>query len=187
MTVLVDGAVWRWRDRRWAHLVSDESHEELHEFARRLGKRRLGFQGDHYDVDAADRTRALAEGAESVDGRELVRRLRAAGLRHRGAKPRWSELARWEAGQPTSDDDLRRAVVALGRPGDRLVRAFDAFAHLGERAAVGLYVDVDHVVALLDLPPGDVVTAAPVLDVDLLVVGGRRVDESSSIELFVRR
>ena len=47
MTVLVDAAVWEWRGARWAHLVSDESYDELHEFAQLLGKRRLGFQGDH--------------------------------------------------------------------------------------------------------------------------------------------
>ena len=50
MTVLVDAAVWKWQGARWAHLVSDESFDELHEFAQRIGKRRLGFQGDHYDV-----------------------------------------------------------------------------------------------------------------------------------------
>ena len=29
MTVLVDAAVWEWRGARWAHLVSDESYDEL--------------------------------------------------------------------------------------------------------------------------------------------------------------
>lgn len=37
MAVLVDSAIWPWRGRLWAHLVSDESHEELHAFAERLG------------------------------------------------------------------------------------------------------------------------------------------------------
>ena len=35
LTVLVDPAIWPWRDRRWSHLVSDESYEELHAFAER--------------------------------------------------------------------------------------------------------------------------------------------------------
>ena len=83
MTVLVDRAVWPWRGRRWAHLVSDTSYDELHAFADRLGLRREWFQGDHYDVPAHVRERALALGAEPVDARELVRRLRAAGLRVR--------------------------------------------------------------------------------------------------------
>jgi hypothetical protein len=81
VTVLVDEARWSWRDRRWAHLVSDLSLTELHDFADRLGLRRVAFQGDHYDVDALHRERALVLGAEPVPARELVRRLRAAGLR----------------------------------------------------------------------------------------------------------
>ena len=48
MAVLVDEAVWPWRGARWAHLVSDDSVDELHAFARRLGLRRMAFQGDHY-------------------------------------------------------------------------------------------------------------------------------------------
>ncbi|MFQ5558579.1 MAG: DUF4031 domain-containing protein, partial [Acidimicrobiales bacterium] len=43
MTVLVDEARWLWRGRCWAHLVSDTSHDELHELARLIGKRRIGF------------------------------------------------------------------------------------------------------------------------------------------------
>jgi hypothetical protein len=81
VTVLVDQAVWPWRGRRWAHLVSDHSYEELHAFAERLGVPRRAFQGDHYDLPADDRERAVELGAQPVDARELVRRLRAAGLR----------------------------------------------------------------------------------------------------------
>jgi hypothetical protein len=81
VTILVDKAVWPWRGRRWAHLVSDHSYEELHEFAGRLGLRREWFQGDHYDISAPVRSRALDLGAEAVDARELVARLRGAGLR----------------------------------------------------------------------------------------------------------
>ena len=96
VTVLVDEAVWPWRGARWAHLVSDESVAELHAFAERLGLRRMAFQGDHYDVPADVRERALALGAEAVRGRDLVRRLRTAGLRlGRGERPgRWAEVWR---------------------------------------------------------------------------------------------
>ena len=83
MTILVDPAVWPWRGHTWAHLVSDESYDELHAFAERLGIPRRGFQGDHYDVPAHVREQAIALGAVPVDSRELVRRLRAAGLRRR--------------------------------------------------------------------------------------------------------
>ncbi|MGH9069482.1 MAG: DUF4031 domain-containing protein [Acidimicrobiales bacterium] len=79
----MDQAIWPWRGRRWAHLVSDESYEELHRFAARLGLPRAAFQGDHYDVHAALRARAMKLGAVPVDGRDLVRALRAAGLRRR--------------------------------------------------------------------------------------------------------
>lgn len=83
MTVLVDPAVWPWRGRRWAHLVSDESYEELHAFAARLGIPRRAFQGDHYDIPADTRERAIALGAQPVSSRELVRRLIDSGLRVR--------------------------------------------------------------------------------------------------------
>ncbi len=63
MTVLVDPAVWPWRDRRWAHLVSDESYDELHAFAEHLGIPRRAFQGDHYDVPSDYRDRAIELGA----------------------------------------------------------------------------------------------------------------------------
>ncbi len=81
--ILVDQAIWPWRGRKWAHLVSDESYEELHAFAERLGIPRQAFQGDHYDVPTDYRDRAIALGATPVDARALVRRLRDAGLRVR--------------------------------------------------------------------------------------------------------
>src|SRR5271165_2323070 len=81
--ILVDDARWHWRGRLWAHLVSDESYEELHEFAAVLGLPHRGFQGDHYDVPSEYRQRALMLGATPVSSRELVGRLRKAGLRRR--------------------------------------------------------------------------------------------------------
>ena len=80
---MVDEAVWPWRGRRWAHLASDSSLAELHEFAARLGIPPRAFQGDHYDVTAELRQEALDLGAEAVPARQLVRRLRQAGLRRR--------------------------------------------------------------------------------------------------------
>ena len=81
MAILIDDAVWPWRGRRWAHLVSDTSVEELLGFGDSLGLDRRLFQGDHYDVTDAMRTAALAAGARPVSSRELVRSLRASGLR----------------------------------------------------------------------------------------------------------
>lgn len=81
MAVLVDEAIWPWRGRRFAHLVSDTSYEELHDFARSLGLPPRAFHRDHYDVPADIRLEAIARGAEPVPARDLVRRLRRAGLR----------------------------------------------------------------------------------------------------------
>jgi hypothetical protein len=79
--ILVDEALWPRRDRLFAHLVSDTSYEELHEFAARLGLPRRAFHGDHYDVPLEYRERAIRLGASPVDSRELLTRLRSAGLR----------------------------------------------------------------------------------------------------------
>ncbi len=69
MAILVDGAIWPWRGRRWAHLVSDASYDELHEFAGQLGIPRRAFQGDHYDIHEDLRIMAVSLGAVEVDGR----------------------------------------------------------------------------------------------------------------------
>src|SRR5947207_6162485 len=90
--MLVDEATWPFRGDRWAHLVSDESFDELHQFAQRLGLRRLSFQGDHYDVPSGLRVDAIRHGAVSVTGRELVTRLRAAGLRRPGGGQPWTRV-----------------------------------------------------------------------------------------------
>lgn len=79
--MLVDPPVWPWRGQLWSHLVSDTSYDELHAFAELLGVPRRGFQGDHYDIPAELRERAVELGAEPVAGRDLIRRLQAAGLR----------------------------------------------------------------------------------------------------------
>ncbi|MCV2489667.1 DUF4031 domain-containing protein [Geodermatophilus sp. YIM 151500] len=87
MAVLIDPPVWPWRGRRWSHLVSDVSYDELHAFvAAELGIPRRAFQGDHYDVPEELYARAVAAGAAPVSCRELLARLRTAGLRL--ARPR---------------------------------------------------------------------------------------------------
>ena len=82
MAVLIDPPVWPWRGRKWSHLVSDESYQELHAFVdAELGIPRRAFQGDHYDIPEDLYDIAVAAGAEPVGSRELLSRLRAAGLR----------------------------------------------------------------------------------------------------------
>ena len=79
--ILVDAAIWKARDRRWAHLVSDASHDELHAFAEQLGLPPRAFHRDHYDIPAELRDRALELGAQPVSSCELLHRLKQAGLR----------------------------------------------------------------------------------------------------------
>ena len=167
MAVLVDDASWEWRGLRWAHLVSDHSYDELHDFARGIGKRRLGFQGDHYDIDEVDRERALAHGAEPVDSRNLVRRLRDAGLRNRHDKPVWRRIGDWPPG-----------VIASGAPDDLVDRARRIMVDT-TAAHVGLFVDPVHRVLLCDLPP-----AVSVPDLATPYATGPRADGSWSVELF---
>lgn len=81
--ILVDPPSWPAHGRLWSHLVSDESLDELHEFAAALGVPRRGFDGDHYDIPAELYEKALEAGAHPVRSREIVRRLHAAGLRKR--------------------------------------------------------------------------------------------------------
>lgn len=86
--ILVDGPIWRAHGRRWSHLVSDTDVAELHDFAAGLGLPARAFHRDHYDLPSHLRDDAIAAGATPVGARELVRRLRAAGLRRPKARRR---------------------------------------------------------------------------------------------------
>jgi hypothetical protein len=112
VAILVDEATWPFRGDRWAHLVSDESFDELHLFAQRLGLRRLSFQGDHYDVPSGLRIDAIRNGAVSVTGRELVTRLRAAGLRRPGGGQPWTRVLEIGAGTRL-DRDARARIDSV--------------------------------------------------------------------------
>jgi hypothetical protein len=81
VTVLIDEPRWQFKGRTWSHLVSDQSLEELHEFAQRMGIPARGFHGDHYDLPEEWYQEAVDRGAVPTPSRELVRRLREAGLR----------------------------------------------------------------------------------------------------------
>jgi hypothetical protein len=61
----------------WCHMVSDESVEELHEFAARIGLKRKSFQSTsrpHYDLRPSKRRLAVSMGAQEVGMRDLVKR-----------------------------------------------------------------------------------------------------------------
>ncbi|MCC2307303.1 DUF4031 domain-containing protein [Cellulomonas chengniuliangii] len=88
MTVLIDPPLWPRHGLLWSHLVSDESLAELHALAARASLPRRAFDHDHYDVPHTRHAELVALGAVPVDSRELVRRLRASGLRVRPADRR---------------------------------------------------------------------------------------------------
>jgi hypothetical protein len=89
MSILIDQPAWPAHGTLWSHLVSDTSLAELHAFAAEQGIPRRGFDRDHYDVPQDRYAALVAAGAEPVDFRGLVTRLRASGLRVR-AKDRRS-------------------------------------------------------------------------------------------------
>nr|WP_202894021.1 DUF4031 domain-containing protein [Kribbella italica] len=84
---MIDPPVWPGWDRVWSHLVSDESYDELHAFARKVGIPARGFDRDHYDVPSDLYDDMVAAGATPVESRVLVRRLIDSGLRHRKGAP----------------------------------------------------------------------------------------------------
>lgn len=81
MTVLLDSPLWPRHSTVWGHLVSDSSLDELHAFAEAAGLPPRSFDLDHYDVPVERYDELVRLGAVRVERRELIRRLRASGLR----------------------------------------------------------------------------------------------------------
>ncbi len=81
MGLHIDEPRWWRHERRWSHLASDTSLDELHAFAEAQGLPRRAFHGDHYDVPEEYREQMVAAGARPVSSRELLRLLRDGGLR----------------------------------------------------------------------------------------------------------
>ncbi|MFD7920655.1 DUF4031 domain-containing protein [Streptomyces sp. NPDC059740] len=96
MTLYIDPPTWPAHGRSWSHLVSDTSFEELHAFAADLGLPARAFDGDHYDVPDHRYADAVRSGAVAVGGKELLRRLVAAGLR----RPKHRRAAGPQPGRP---------------------------------------------------------------------------------------
>ncbi|MFJ4711527.1 DUF4031 domain-containing protein [Streptomyces sp. NPDC088785] len=87
MTLYIDPPTWPGHGRLWSHLVSDETFDELHLFARGLGVPERAFERDHYDLPAHRYADAVRAGAVPVGSKELVRRLTDAGLRRPKGRP----------------------------------------------------------------------------------------------------
>ena len=152
--ILIDPpAVPRW-DRLWSHLASDSSYDELHRFAQTLGIPPRGFDRDHYDIPAERYASVVAAGALPVSSRELIVRLKAAGLRRRKAEtlaPKKPGRSLIRARRLVPGD--RVAVVAPSGPvpADRLDAGLAVLASWGVDAVPG-----EGVTITAELPIGDV-------------------------------
>ncbi|MDX6300782.1 MAG: muramoyltetrapeptide carboxypeptidase [Nocardioidaceae bacterium] len=129
MTLLIDPPNAPGHGRLWSHLASDSSYDELHRFAQGLGIPQRGFDRDHYDVPAERYDAVVAAGAVPVSSRDLIDRLRTAGLRRR--KPQTP--APKKPGRP-----LIRATRL--HPGDRVAVVAPAGPVVPERLEAGLSV-----------------------------------------------
>ncbi|GEM_PF-774731 len=194
MTLYVDRAVWPWRDRLWAHLVSDSGPDELHRAANAVGKPRVSFQGDHYDLHEEQRARALDLGAVAVDSREIVRVLRRTGQRLPPSRRRFDW--RW------THDDPR--VYDLGEAPDSLTgsvpgwlvnmvrRALRAGFGTGARMSLAVVSNTTSSVTLVRgaIPSGGPGPAQRVLEIvgpPLSEAWATLTDEGPLLELLVNR
>ncbi len=187
MSVLVDQPIWNYRDEKWSHLVSDTSYDELHRFANRVGLRRIGFQGDHYDIPQRLLSRAHAAGAIHTESRELVRRLRGAGLRKPRGAPSWEPLVQLGANATTHDLALAISAVAeqgaaaaeLAEQVERLWSTLGGPIHrvfaLHRPGEVAVAFDTDHQIEIVSNGPAEVWTTdtANYRAVDLLLSHAR--------------
>jgi predicted metal-dependent HD superfamily phosphohydrolase len=107
MAVYLDPPLWPAHGTHFSHLISDTSLEELHAFAAAAGIPERAFDGDHYDVAEARYKALVKAGAVPVDGRILVRKLIASGLRiparRRSGSLKLPLLTRWNEVLPGHD------------------------------------------------------------------------------------
>ncbi len=107
MAIYVDPPLWPAHGTHFSHLISDTSLAELHAFAAAAGIPDRAFDGDHYDVAEARHDALVAAGAVPVEGRVLVRKLIASGLRiparRRSSSLKLPLLTRWNDVLPGHD------------------------------------------------------------------------------------
>ena len=114
--MLIDQPRWPAHGMLWAHLVSDDSLDELHAFAEAAGLPARSFDLDHYDVPKTRYDDLVMAGAEPVTIYGLVTRLQASGLRVSQRERRGA--------QPTEDRPENMPTAHEGRPSGP---AFDRF------------------------------------------------------------
>ncbi|MFD5276034.1 DUF4031 domain-containing protein [Pseudarthrobacter sp. NPDC058362] len=107
MAIYLDPPLWPAHGTHFSHMVSDTSLEELHAFAAAAGIPDRAFDGDHYDVPERRLPELVAAGAVQVEGRVLVRKLIASGLRiparRRNKSLKVPLLNRWNTIMPGHD------------------------------------------------------------------------------------
>ncbi|MBK8470310.1 MAG: DUF4031 domain-containing protein [Candidatus Phosphoribacter sp.] len=113
--ILIDIPIWAAHGTVFAHLVSDTSFDELHDFAVRAGVPPGAFDGDHYDVPQQRYAVCVAAGASVVTGVELVRRMNASGLRLRKRKGE-KGIIRWIDASVGGGLSAHIDLVASDRP-----------------------------------------------------------------------
>ncbi len=134
MTLLIDPPNSPGHGRLWSHLASDESFDELHRFAARLGIPQRGFDRDHYDIPAERYEQVVAAGAVPVSSRELIHRLKAAGLRRRKSqvlRPRRPGQSLVRARRLVPGDTVAVVAPAGPVPDDRLDVGLDVLRSWG--------------------------------------------------------
>jgi muramoyltetrapeptide carboxypeptidase len=142
VTIFIDPPAWPAHGRLWAHLVSDESIAELHEFAAAHGVPRRGFERDHYDVPAELYGALVAAGAVPTTARGVIEKLTQAGLRKRKAtamsrKPPGRELLR--PPRLRSGDLVAVPAVSGALWEDRLAPGVARLESWGLRVRVGIH------------------------------------------------
>lgn len=107
MAIYLDPPLWPAHGTHFSHMVSDTSLDELHAFAAAAGIPDRAFDGDHYDVPERRIPDLVAAGAIQVEGRVLVRKLIASGLRiparRRNRSLKIPLLNRWNTVMPGHD------------------------------------------------------------------------------------
>lgn len=74
MSVYVDDMRAPYRGMIMCHMIAD-TEEELHQMADAIGVARRWYQGDHYDIRLAMRTKAVKLGAIELTRMELGRKV----------------------------------------------------------------------------------------------------------------
>lgn len=132
VAILIDPPGPHAHGRRWSHLVSDTSLDELHEFASAAGIPRRAFEGDHYDIPEERYAAVVSAGAAPTSARDLLRALQRSGLRlqkRRGDTGVARVRGVTFVDGTTADVDL----IASGREADE-ARVFAAMAFVRDAA-----------------------------------------------------